>query len=135
MRLLLFTLFFSTTLAYSQKEILLEVTNVPASIGKINVAVYNTEDSFLKFDGVYASKSVSAVKGTTNLVLENLPDGEYAVALYYDENDNSKLDTNWIGIPKEKVAFSKGKMKTFGPPKFKECAFWLESDMTLQISL
>ena len=135
MRLLLLLLLFSFTCGLAQKQIRLEVLNVPASEGKISVALYNDAQSFLKFDKVFASKSVLAQKGTTNLVLQDLPEGEYAVALFYDKNGNDELDTNWLGIPKEKVAFSRSKMKMFGPPKFKECAFLLERDLSLQISL
>jgi len=67
--------------------------------------------------------------------ITDLPAGEYALAIFHDENNNGKLDTNWLGIPKEKVAFSKAKMKTFGPPKFKECAFKMSSDHEIHIDL
>ena len=30
-----------------------------------------------------------------------LPEGEYAISLFHDENENKELDTNFIGIPKE----------------------------------
>ena len=135
MRLFCLLLLFSFTSSIAQKKISVEVLNVPASEGKISVALYNDARSFLKFDKVFASISVLAQKGTTNLVLQDLPEGEYAVALFYDKNGNDELDTNWLGIPKEKVAFSRAKMKMFGPPKFKECAFLLESDLSLRISL
>ncbi|MEM1337132.1 MAG: DUF2141 domain-containing protein [Bacteroidota bacterium] len=136
MRLLfLFFLLFSITQGFAQSEIHVEVLNVPASEGKINVALYNHADAFLEFDKVFASKSVPAQKGSTKLVLQDLPKGEYAIALFYDQNGNDELDTNWLGIPKEKVAFSKGKLKAFGPPKFEECAFRLKDDLSLQISL
>jgi len=33
--------------------------------------------------------------------LAGIPPGTYAIACYHDENDNGKLDTNFLGIPKE----------------------------------
>lgn len=40
------------------------------------------------------------------------------MSFIHDENDNKKLDTNWIGIPKEGFGYSKDVMGRFGPPKF-----------------
>lgn len=120
---------------FSQNQLAVEVHGVPASKGKISVAVYNDAEGFLKFDKVYKSDSIAAHEGVTHLHIENLPEGEYALALFYDENSNDILDTNWMGIPKEKVAFSHAKMKLFGPPKFKECAFKVNGDHSLVISL
>ena len=64
-----------------------------------------------------------------------MPDGDYAIAIFHDANGNKNLDTNILGIPKEQIAFSKGKMKMFGPPKFEECVFTLNSNMEMKISL
>jgi len=128
-------LFLLPVFALGQNEISIDVHEVPASKGKISVAVYNSEEGFLKFDRVFKCDSIAAQKGITQLSIKNLPEGEYALAIFYDENGNNKLDTNWLGIPKEKVAFSNAKMKTFGPPKFKECSFQLSSNTKINVSL
>ena len=130
---LLFFLFPFFVLA--QNEITVDVHDVPSSKGKISVAVYNSEEGFLKFDKVFKCDSIAAKKGVTKLSIKDLPEGEYALAVFYDENGNDKLDTNWLGIPKEKVAFSNAKMKTFGPPKFKECVFKLSTNTKINVSL
>jgi len=126
---------FLVTQLRAQHEIAVEVFNVASSEGKISVALYNKEDSFLKFEEVYASASSKAKTGQTQVVLKNIPNGNYAIALFHDRNGNNKLDTNWMGIPKEKVAFSNAKMKLFGPPSFEECDFELKEDMRISISL
>lgn len=119
----------------SQNQIALAVHDVPSSKGKISVAVYNTKEGFLKFDNVFKSDTTIAQKGITHIAIKGLPKGEYALAIFHDENGNDRLDTNWLGIPKEKVAFSNAKMKTFGPPAFKECAFKVEKDTKITVSL
>ena len=119
----------------SQHKLTVRVKDVPDSMGKISVALYNDAEGFLKFDRVFLSESVAANKGDTKVVLEGVPNGNYAVALFYDKNGNDELDTNWMGIPKEKVAFSNAKMKLFGPPSFRECAFDIYQDKTIQIGL
>lgn len=108
---------------------------VRTSAGKISVAVYNQADGFLKFDKVYKCDSTKARKGITRIDIVDLPEGEYALAIFHDENGNDELDTNWLGIPKEAFAFSKAKMKLFGPPSFRECALTLKSDSEIRISL
>lgn len=119
----------------SQNTISVHVNNVRSTKGKVNVAVYNSNATFLSFDGVFSTGSANANRGTVTLKIPNLPSGEYALAVFHDENDNGKLDTNWLGIPKEKVAFSNAEMKTFGPPKYKECAFHISSDYEIFINL
>lgn len=135
MRLFLIFFLFVSMEIFAQNNIEVEVLNVPSAEGKISVALYDKDDSFLKFEEVYASASSKAVKGQTNVLLKDIPEGTYAIALFHDKNGNDKLDTNWMGIPKEKVAFSYAKMKLFGPPSFKECVFVLSKDRMISISL
>ena len=81
------------------------------------------------------SNSAAAEKGTTQVTLTNLPDGKYALAVFHDKNSNNELDTNFIGIPKEPIGFSKAKMKLFGPPSFKDCAFYINNDIEVHVVL
>ncbi|MBT8281463.1 MAG: DUF2141 domain-containing protein [Muriicola sp.] len=122
-------------LAMAQNELTIEVQGVQSSKGKINIAVYNHAEGFLKFEAVYLSDSALATAGQTQLKINNLPSGEYALAVFHDENDNNILDTNWLGIPKEPVGFSNSRMKTFGPPSFKECSFKLNSNKAIKVFL
>lgn len=104
-----------------QKSLSVEVIGVKNSEGKIRVAIYDSSDTFLKFDKVFMTGSTEARSGSTKILIGDLPEGSYALAIFHDENGNDELDTNWLGIPKEAVGFSNAKMKTFGPPSFKEC--------------
>ena len=118
---------------FSQHTLSVDVYNVPSSKGKVSVAIYDSASSFLKFEKVLKSGSSSAQEGMTTVTIEDIPEGEYAIALFHDKNGNDALDTNWLGIPKEKVAFSKAKMRTFGPPKYEDCAFQMTSDEKISI--
>lgn len=126
---------FFSLVGYAQHNIEVKIERVPSSDGNINVALYNTDSSFLNTESAFYSMSVDATEGTTTLVMSDIPEGTYAIALYHDEDANNELKTNWLGIPKEKVAFSNAKMKTFGPPKYKECSFEVAKDVQLKISL
>jgi len=129
--------FFLTTVPMAmiaQNTISVEVSNIPSAEGKVNIAVYDSETTFLKFEGVVKASSVQARKGKVNLKLEDLPEGEYALAIFHDKNGNDKLDKNWLGIPTEKVAFSRAKMKTFGPPSYRDCCFKVNGDKAISIT-
>lgn len=121
-------------LGLAQNKLSVAVTGVKNSDGKICVAAYAKEEGFLKLESVVKFKTAEAVKGTTSLIID-LPKGTYALAVFHDENNNGELDTNWIGIPKEKVAFSNAKMKTFGPPSFKDCSFTVKEGQKLYIPI
>ncbi|MEX0290091.1 MAG: DUF2141 domain-containing protein [Flavobacteriaceae bacterium] len=120
---------------FSQNTLSVDVQGVKNSKGKISVAVYDSSDTFLRFDSVFKTDSVKAESGSTRILIDDLPQGEYALAIFHDENSNDELDTNWLGIPKEAVGFSNAKMKTFGPPSFKDCRIDLDADQQLTVVL
>lgn len=119
----------------AQNTLSVNVQGVKNSEGNISFAIYDSSDAFLKFDKVFKSDSTRALSGSTQLLIDDLPEGEYALAIFHDENGNDELDTNWLGIPKEAVGFSNAKMKTFGPPSFKECLINLHGDRELIVVL
>ncbi|GGW28809.1 hypothetical protein GCM10007383_12770 [Arenibacter certesii] len=117
----------------SQINLSVEVKGVPSNKGKISVALYTEAENFLKFDKVFRSNSVVAKENTTTVLIDDLPSGNYALAVFHDENGNDELDVNWLGIPKEKVAFSNAKMKLFGPPSYKDCVVFVSRDTILEV--
>ncbi|MGB7394019.1 MAG: DUF2141 domain-containing protein [Pricia sp.] len=133
MKQFLFFLLLLPALAFSQNTLNVSIDGVKSSTGNISVALYNQEDGFLKFDRVYKSDSTLARKGNTKLSIVDLPEGDYALAIFHDENANNILDVNWLGIPTETVGFSNAKMKTFGPPSFEECVFKITSDQEIKV--
>ena len=94
--------------------------------GKVYVALYNTEASFMKKELIGTSVVINDAKAS--IVFEDLKPGNYAISSFHDENDNGKLDTNFIGIPKESFAFSNNVKGSFGPPKFKAAKFTISSE-------
>lgn len=133
MKIVFYTIFLVPFLMFSQNTISVHIHNVPSTEGNVNVAIYDSGDTFLTFEGVVKTGTTPAKEGIVMLDIEDLPAGEYAVAVFHDQNGNDVLDTNWLGIPKEKVAFSKAKMKTFGPPKYKECCFRVTRDTEINV--
>jgi uncharacterized protein (DUF2141 family) len=55
-----------------------------------------------------AKESASIVDKRAVVVFPNLAPGAYAFYLHHDENDDSRMNSNIIGMPTEGYAFSNG---------------------------
>lgn len=64
-----------------------------------------------------------------------IPRGKWAVRLFHDENSNGKMDTNFLGIPREGYGFSNNVRGRFGPPPLEQRLFEFQSDSTISINL
>jgi uncharacterized protein (DUF2141 family) len=120
---------------WGQHRLEVVVSGVTSAEGNVLVAIYQEASSFPKFGKVFRNGKAPAEMGETKVVLEDLPAGQYALAVFHDENGNDALDKNWLGLPKEDYGFSMAKTKAFGPPSFEECLVILKEDMTLTIPL
>jgi uncharacterized protein (DUF2141 family) len=112
----------------SAANVEVHVSAVAAGKGKVNVAVCDKE-RFLK-DCVYSGSS-PAQSDTTVVTIKNVPKGTWAVLAYQDENQNDKLDRNFIGIPSENYGFSRDARGRFGPPDYEEAAIEVGDDVTV----
>lgn len=130
-----FFFFLGMTQLYGQHQLELSIKGVNSSKGKIAVALYNQEDHFLDFDKAFQFASIAAASKHHEYVFNNLPEGSYAVVVFYDENSNNKIDKNFIGIPKEAIATSSTAKNKFGPPRFKNCKFDLLADKRIELQL
>jgi uncharacterized protein (DUF2141 family) len=90
--------------------------------GKVFVYLYDKAKGFpIKPD--LALKKVTVPVETSDTVdakFDGLVPGDYAVSVVHDENDNGKIDTTSIGIPKEGMGVSNKARGFMGPPKFKD---------------
>ncbi|MFT6287757.1 MAG: hypothetical protein ACJA09_002512 [Alcanivorax sp.] len=111
-----------------------EVTGLEDAEGSLYISVYDSDDTWLGKDTVLTREVVivDALQENVVCVELNLPPGQYALSIFYDKNDNGKLDSNFIGIPKEPVALSNNARPKFGPPKYKDAVFTLGSEAAIQ---
>lgn len=104
-------------------RLLIDFENIKYDSGTLYVAVYDSEAQFLKtaFNGT----TTQVINGKARAEFNKLPAGVYAVSAFFDKNNNGKLDTNFLGIPKEPIAVSNNAKGIFGPPRFKDAKFRL----------
>jgi uncharacterized protein (DUF2141 family) len=96
------------------------VENVRYDKGHILVAVCPAQD-FLTARCPFVG-SAPASRGLVEVRVPNIPPGTYAVQVFQDENDNPKIDRNFLGLPTEGMGFSNDAPFRFGPPTFKDAA-------------
>jgi uncharacterized protein (DUF2141 family) len=90
--------------------------------GQLMVAIYNNSKDFPDKDPYKGS--ITAISANEELIkFENLPYGDYAIAVLHDMNNDGKLDKNVLGIPTEGYGFSNNAMDKYGPPSFLQASF------------
>ncbi len=92
------------------------VSNITRQEGEVLVAVYDSEQNWLKTPVV--SGRARATGGTLDFSFD-LKEGRYALSVFHDRNGNGKLDTGLFGAPSEPIGFSNG-YKPWGPPNYKK---------------
>lgn len=79
---------------------------------------------------------VSPLTSTTYTITLNVyKAGKYAVNILHDKNNNNKLDTNILGIPKEGWGCSNNARGVMSAPKFKDKLIDLSTNKTITINL
>lgn len=115
-------------------SISVEVVNADSNNGKMFFALHDNEGDFLKKEIMGAIEKLENNK--SRAIFKNVPKGIYAISVFHDENDNGKLDTNSIGIPKEPFGCSNNAKGFMGPPKWKNAKFEVvNKDLTFTIKL
>lgn len=107
----------------SGQEVIIHIENLKNNKGKIFAALYKDEAHFLK-DG-FKSEIVDIAERACTVTFKDVPQGVYAVSFFHDENDNGKMDTNFLGIPKEAYGCSNNAKGFMGPPKWEDAKFEL----------
>ncbi len=141
-KLLVLFYFFTcfTTFAQSPSQagkIKIKVTELENVEGFLHISLFNSEEGFPSDDLTPLLKRKLMIdKNIIELEFENIPYGTYAIAILHDENGNGEMDTNLIGIPKEGVGVSNNAVRSFGPPKFEDCKFKLNTkELALAIKM
>jgi uncharacterized protein (DUF2141 family) len=93
--------------------------------GRVAVALFASADAFPDQKRALAGQLAKIEKGRAVVRFAGLRPGTYAVAVLHDENQNSKMDFNFLGMPLEGYGFSNDASAPFGPPSFKAAAFEL----------
>jgi uncharacterized protein (DUF2141 family) len=116
----------------------IEILNIKNSTGSVACALFESSVGFPTEYLRYATNimSIKVRDKQARCDFQNIPPGTYALAVIHDENMNGKLDTKFIGIPKEGYGFSNDATALLGAPSFSAASFSYDGqDLDLTISL
>ena len=118
--------------AVKENKVTVNISKIQSSEGQILLCIYDSSENYDKRKAFQEFKLKPEIDNVT--FETQLPDGEYLVMLVQDINNNGKLDTSFIGMPKEPVGLSNYDGKGI-PGKFKKHKFSVTDDMTVSIPL
>ncbi len=120
-----FVFLFCSIVTAQTGSVKIKVNGLKNSKGILQIGLYNSEEDFPQADKIFKGFYVEAEKDSVSYFIANIITGKYAIAVFYDENENDKLDKKIFGIPKERYGFSNNKFGTFGPPDYNDISFTL----------
>ncbi len=109
-----------STLSHSY-DLEIDLSKKPSDLGSVGIVIFNSEIGFPDKAKKAIFKDFISIKSFPYKI--DLPEGDYAISLFHDENENKKLDTNFISIPKEAFGFSNNVLGVMGPPSFENAKF------------
>ena len=130
-KLILLATFSIASFAVAQNKISVSIRGLKNNNGYVMIGLYNKKDAFL--NKTFKGNSVVITDKKATLVFNDIPNGEYAVSFFHDANSNGKMDTNFVGIPKESYGASNNAKGFFGPPKYDDAKFLVATDKVITI--
>jgi uncharacterized protein (DUF2141 family) len=132
---LLFLTFILLFSGVKTHKLSIHISGISKIKGSLFIAVFRATDDFPVF-GKQFKGIIKEVEGKSqNYTFDNLPEGEYALAIYQDVNRNKILDKNLFGIPTEIYGFSNNARRNFSAPSFQEAKFKLNKDLQQTVFL
>ena len=121
-------IFFSFPGLAATRSVLVVVDGFKETKGKLMIGIYDSDSTFMKT--IYKGYSKEVLDTTLEFAFE-LPEGEYAISVYHDVNENNTLDVDSYGMPTESYGFSYNVQGQWGPPSFNDCKFLVAADSTV----
>lgn len=116
-----------------------KILNIRNNTGTIACALFESPEGFPK-DFLHFATNIMIIKireSQASCYSVDIPPGKYAMAVIHDENMNGKLDTNWMGVPKEGFGFSNKAKALLSAPSFSDASFQYDGqniDMTMSLN-
>jgi uncharacterized protein (DUF2141 family) len=104
----------------------------PAKGGVLHVGMHPEPGTGFPGPSPLVNRDVSPAAPETILSFDLVP-GAYAVAVHHDANSNGRLDTNFLGIPKEGYGVSNDARPKLRAPRFDEARLTITRDTTVTV--
>jgi len=91
--------------------------------GTLALALCRSSEEWNGQKDCFKTARIGVTASTVEYVFNDLPEGEYAIKAFQDENGNRTLDKDLMGVPVERYGFSNNARGLFDPPSYKKAAF------------
>jgi uncharacterized protein (DUF2141 family) len=99
------------------------VSGIRDNTGTIRCGLYNSPDTW-PTDGKYMQGVVAPIaNGQATCTFSNVAPGVYAVAYYQAVAGQTKMNTGFMGMPRDPYGFSRNATIGMGPPSFNSAAY------------
>lgn len=106
-----------------------KISGLKSNKGKCILYLYKDKKGFLTDpNNSISTLTVFVKEGKAEGTFKGISSGGYAVSVVHDENGNGKLDTNFLGIPKEGIGTSNNPKSSFGAPSFEDARFNISTE-------
>jgi len=95
------------------------VTGLSPATGPVEISLFDAAESFM-VEPYLQQSGTADENGSFETEFVSLPDGEYAVVVAHDANDNGKLDSGFLGFGGESYGYSNNARSWFGRPDFED---------------
>jgi uncharacterized protein (DUF2141 family) len=116
-------------------DISVVITKLRNAKGEVLISLYNRAEGFPKDrSAIVRSAAVRATaSGEVATVFEDLPYGDYAIAVLHDEDGSRDMTFGLFHLPKEGYCFSNNVKAVLKAPRFEQASFTLDRDNVTQI--
>jgi len=98
------------------------VRGLEPATGTVEISLFNSADTFMITPFLQKSEKVDGQE-EVKVEFAGLIDGDYAVVVVHDENDNGVLDTGFLGFGGESFGYSNDASSWLGRPGFDSASF------------
>ena len=93
--------------------------------GRVVFMLFNQEEGFPReVDKAWKVGKIKPQSSQATYTFSDVPYGTYAIAVFHDEDGDGAIDTNFIGLPQERVGATN--MSSMGKPSFSKCQIVVE---------
>ncbi len=120
----------STPAATRAGELQVEVKGLRNNDGLVRLALYDRPELFPISGKAFVISDVPIPYQGLSLLFSDLPLGEYALALFHDEDGDNVFDKGFLGLPLEGFGFSNDATVFFSAPSFSAAAVTVGEALT-----
>lgn len=106
----------------------IDIQGLESNDGKVLILLFNDDGGFPENDQLAYKILELPINKQLVKVVEDVPEGIYAISVLHDADGNGKMKKNGVGFPTEAFGFSNDPSILFGIPSFKKCSFEVKAD-------